>query len=65
MLEDIETAPPEPEEAEQEPDVLEIPDEGASGRLAMLRRELDGDPMRRDHRWKSACHDSSTIEEGS
>ena len=44
MLEDIETAPPEPEEAEQEPDVLEIPDEGASGRLAMLRRELDGDP---------------------
>ncbi len=44
MLEDIETAPPEPEEAEQEPDVLEIPDEGPSGRLAMLRRELDGDP---------------------
>ena len=44
MLEDIETAPPEPEEEEQEPDVLEIPDEGPSGRLAMLRRELDGDP---------------------
>ena len=44
MLEDIETAPSEPEEAEQEPDVLEIPDEGPSGRLAMLRRELDGDP---------------------
>ena len=20
--------------------------------------------MRRDHRWKSACHDSSTIEKG-
>ena len=43
MLEDTEVNPPEPEATEQEPEVLEIPDEGASGRLAMLRRELDGE----------------------
>ena len=43
MLEDTEAISPEPEATEQEPEVLEIPDEGASGRLAMLRRELDGE----------------------
>ena len=44
MLEDGETAAPEPEASkEEEPDVVELPDDGASGRLAMLRRELDGE----------------------
>ena len=48
MLEDIETAPPASEEEEQEP-VLEIPDEGPSGRLAMLVVSWTVTPMRRDH----------------
>ena len=45
MLEDGETAAPEPEapKEEEEPDVVDLPDDGASGRLAMLRRELDGE----------------------
>ena len=44
MLEDGETSAPEPEAPkEEEPDVVELPDDGASGRLAMLRRELDGE----------------------
>ena len=44
MLEETAASPTEPEETgQQEPEVIEMPDEGASGRLAMLRRELDGD----------------------
>ena len=44
MLEDGETSAPEPEAPkEEELDVVELPDDGASGRLAMLRRELDGE----------------------
>lgn len=43
MLEDIENEDEPEAPVEQEPEVIDIPDEGASGRLAMLRRELDGE----------------------